>query len=164
MELFAKVAFVVFSLTTVNTWLEKFVKYNSITFSNTKLALYKNDVIYFLSLVGINVILQLLQPKSLPIIFLTHLVNFVCFFVNIQYIFYLLIYIVKEYEGLKFSYNIIMWFCLNYIYFFTRNTHFQYYCIIVIPFLFRAFCNIMTYHYDGNNPIIKILDIYLNYF
>lgn len=184
MNFFAVTSYVVFCLTLINTWLEKFLEYNlskcgylwykffKVTHSSQfdahqAFKTYTNGVIFFLGAFGVNAILHSFEIQVLPLTIVTFALNILCFFLHCGYVACLPFHISQDYTSvLQLGYNFVMWMYLNYVYFFTPSyvMYFKYFIIMSIPYLFRAYFNLVDYHYNGSNTIIKTLDIYLNYF
>lgn len=184
MNFFAVTGYVVFCITLIDTWLVKFLNYNltgcgymwnkvyNITQSSHFDAYhifktYTNGVIFFLSVFGFNAILHSFDIQLLPLTVVMYILNIVCFCLHCGYSAMLPFHITQDHTGLlQLTYNFIMLLYLNYVYFFTSSNtmYFKYFVIITIPYLFRAYFNLIDYHYNETNMLIQTLDIYLNYF
>lgn len=183
MNFFAVTGYVVFCMSVVNVWLEKFVLYNLANtgylwrkfFSVTNTAqydthqaykTYANGVIGVLGVFGLNAILHSFELNILPLTLVMYGLNLICFAVHCLYTIFLPFHINQDYEGLALGYNFVMWLYLNYVYFLTsgNSMYFTYFVILTIPQLFRAYFGLYNYHYYGDNVLIKTLDVYLNYF
>lgn len=183
MNFFAIASYVIFSITLINHWLEKFLLYQEANYGylwrkffsvtcqsqfdqHDVYQKYTNSVITVLTFFGLNAILHSFEINVLLFTFVMCILNVICFVIHSLYICLLPYHISQDYSGVAFGYNMLMWIYLNYVYFLTpsHSIYFTYFVILTIPHLFRACFNLVDQHYIGDSVVIKTLEIYLNYF
>jgi hypothetical protein len=184
MDFYLVTLYVVFCSAIANLWLDDFIAYNLYLSSNSYLwnkivntmrasdyeiikayEVYKNGVVGYLSLFGLNAMLHAMSHRVLPLTLLLVTLNVVCFFTHVLYSIFMYIHIIQDYTSFHLVHNFIMLGFLNYVYFFYgSDAYFTYFVILSIPYITKYILKLYNYHYDGNNHELKLIDLYLNYF
>lgn len=184
MNFFAVSGYVIFSLSIINIWKEKFIlhnleKYENYLFEkishlvnatscdiNQLSKNYANSLMFFVGTFGLNAVLHSIKLYMFPLKIIMYSLNVLCFFLHCSYMMILPLHIMQDYNGLHLKYNFFILLCLNCVYFLTPSdvTYFEYFVIITVPYFVKSYFKLYNYHYEGNNAFLKTVDFYLNYF